>query len=65
MEAIQGGFKKGVWLHDRNFYSEEEIVDGNEWFKQLSNRCPQQFSWLMDYIWDINPKPRPNLMTVK
>jgi hypothetical protein len=65
MEVIQGGFKEGVWLHDRNFYSEEEIEDGNEWFRQLTNRYPQYFSWLMDYVWDIKPKSKTNLITVK
>jgi hypothetical protein len=26
MKVIQGGFKKGSWLHDRDAYSNEEIA---------------------------------------
>jgi len=59
LKVVQGGFKEGVWLRDRNFYSDKDIAEGNEWFKQLSERDPQHFSWLVDYIWDIKPQTQP------
>ena len=62
MEVIQGGFKKGSWLHDREAYSEEEIVEMNERFKQLIERNPQ-YRPLFDFcLWDFKPKSEPKLV---
>jgi len=50
--VIDGGYRKGVWLHDRKTYSDEEIAIGNERFKHLINLG---HTWLKDYLWDIQP----------
>lgn len=63
MEVIQGGFKKGFWLHDRETYSNEEIEVWNNRFEWLVS---QGHSWLKDYIWDIKPNDHnSNLQLVK
>jgi len=62
MRLIQGGYEEGVWLHDRNTYSNEEIAIKNERFKQLIS---QGHTWLKDFIWDIKHSSDPNLRIVK
>lgn len=58
MRIIKGGFDEGMWLHDRNTYSDEEIEVWNARLKQLSLKHP----WLKDFIWKINPKQKSCLV---
>ncbi|RJR47283.1 MAG: hypothetical protein C4567_01255 [Deltaproteobacteria bacterium] len=62
MKVIQGGFKKGFWLHDREAYSDEEIAKTNQRFRQLINRYPEYRSFFEFFLWDIKPKQKPRLV---
>ena len=57
MKVVKGGFKEGMWQHDRNTYSDEEIEIWNVRLEQLSQKHP----WLKDFIWKIKPKRKPTL----
>ncbi len=57
MEVIEGGFKEGQWQSDRDAFSEEEIVEVNERFKQLIERNPQYRPLFEFCLWDVNHKP--------
>jgi hypothetical protein len=56
VEVVEGGFKKGSWLHDREAYSDEEIAEVNERFRQLIDRYPQYRPFIEYFLWDIPPK---------
>ncbi|MEW6657387.1 MAG: hypothetical protein AB1424_01875 [Thermodesulfobacteriota bacterium] len=62
MEVIDGGFKKGSWLHDRGAYSDDEIAEMNERFRKLINRHPECRSFLEFFIWDIQQKTEPQIV---
>lgn len=62
LKVVQGGFEEGIWLHDRDAYSDESIANGNKLFKELIDAG---HTWLKDYLWDIKPIPNPELRRVK
>jgi hypothetical protein len=62
MKVIQGGFKKGSWLHDREAYSDEEIAEVNQRVRQLITRYPKYRAFFEFFLWDINPKQKPRLV---
>jgi len=62
VEVIQGGFQKDMWGSDRNAYSDEEIAEGNERFRQLIERNPQYRPLFEFFLWDIQPKSEPKLV---
>jgi hypothetical protein len=60
MEVINGGYKKGMWFHDRAAYSDEEIEYVNGAFRRISQHDPR---WLK-LIWNIK-KPESKIRHVK
>jgi len=55
MRVIKGGFDEGMWLHDRNGYTDEEIKLWNERLRRLSLKHP----WLKGFSWEIRPTQKP------
>lgn len=64
MKVIEGGFKKGDWLSDREAYSDEEIELWNDRFKQLMSRYPHLRPLLESFLWNIKPTQKPALKIV-
>jgi len=61
LEKIEGGYKKGVWQHDREAYTDEDIEFFNEFLREMAKHRPQAAS----VIWDLPPKneqPKPTLV---
>ncbi len=61
MEVIDGGYRKGFWLHDRNSITQEEIDFMNEAFREAGEHDPR---WLK-LIWDIKVDSKPELRRMK
>ena len=59
MKVIEGGYRKGFWLHDREAYSDEEIAKVNQRVRQLINRYPKYRAFFELFLWDIKPKQKP------
>ena len=60
MKVIKGGYEKGLWFHDPNAYTDEEIEYANEAFRRLAKADPR---WLK-LIWEPK-KEKPQLRRVK
>jgi len=58
MEVIEGKFKKGVWQHDREAYSDEDIEFFNEFLRTVAKHRPQA----AEVIWNV-PKAPPLKIT--
>lgn len=54
MKAIDGGDQKGIWMHDPDAYTDEEIDYVNEAFRRLSKADPR---WLK-LIWEPKKKQK-------
>jgi len=61
LKVVQGGFKEGVWFHDRNAHTQEEIDFLNEAFREAGRHDPR---WLK-LIWDIKVDSQPELHRIK
>lgn len=62
LKVIDGGYRPGVWLHDRNAHTQEEIDALNEAFRLLGQDDPR----FLKLIWDIKVESRsPALRLVK
>jgi hypothetical protein len=61
MGVIRGGFKEGIWFHDREAYTQEEIDFVNEAFREAGQHDPR---WLK-LIWDVKVDVKPKLHRVK
>ncbi|MBW2648197.1 MAG: hypothetical protein JRC53_00005 [Deltaproteobacteria bacterium] len=60
-KIIEGGYQKGVWGHDRDAYSNEDIEFFNEFLRTVAKHRPQA----TNVIWDVpqNDKlPKPTLV---
>lgn len=62
MKVIEGGFIKGHWQSDRDAYSEEDIVEGNEIYETLAQK--HNPAW-KELIWDVKVDFKPELRQVK
>ncbi|MGB9613861.1 MAG: hypothetical protein ACPL4K_06815 [Candidatus Margulisiibacteriota bacterium] len=62
LKVIKGGYRPGVWLHDRKTYSDEDIAIGNEKFKQLISLG---HTWLKNYLWEVKPTSQTELRRIK
>jgi len=60
MKVIEGGYKKGMWLHDSDAYTDEEIEYANEAFRRLAQADPR---WLK-LIWEPR-KDQPEIRRIK
>lgn len=60
LKVIQGGFKKGHWLSDRDAYSDEDIEALNNVLRRLAEDVHPGWSKL---IWEL--KEPPQLQCVK
>ncbi|RLB01245.1 MAG: hypothetical protein DRG59_06915 [Deltaproteobacteria bacterium] len=60
MKVIEGGYKKGLWLHDPDAHTQEEIDFLNEAFRRVGKADPR---WLK-LIWEPK-KEKPKLTVVK
>ena len=60
-KVIQGGYRQGVWLHDRQAHTQEEINFINEAFREAGQHDPR---WLK-LVWDIKVDDQPELQRVK
>ncbi|MBW2646202.1 MAG: hypothetical protein JRE23_08505 [Deltaproteobacteria bacterium] len=61
LKIVQGGFQEGVWQHDREAYTDEDIESFNEFLRAVAKHRPQA----AEVIWDIPPKnkqPDPTLV---
>jgi len=61
LKVVQGGFQKGVWQHDREAHTDEDIEFFNEFLRTVAKHRPQA----ANVIWDIPPKnkqPKPALV---
>jgi hypothetical protein len=61
MEVIEGGYRKGLWFHDRNSLTQEEIDFANEAFREAGQHDAR---WLK-LIWYIKVDSKPELRRVK
>lgn len=62
MEVIEGKFKKGVWGHDREVYTDEDIEFFNEFLRTIAKHRPQA----AEVIWNVPTKDkRPKLHLLK
>ena len=48
-KVIDGGYQKGIWMHDRDAHTQEEIDALNEAFRLLGQDDPR----FLKLIWDI------------
>ena len=60
MKVIKGGYRKGLWLHDPDAHTQEEIDFLNEAFREAGKYDPR---WLK-LIWEPK-KEKPQLRRVK
>ncbi|MDD3581952.1 MAG: hypothetical protein PHW74_13135 [Desulfobacca sp.] len=60
MQLIKGGYQKGIWLHDRQGHTQEEIDFMNAAFWEAGRHDPR---WLK-LIWDIKVDQRPELRMI-
>jgi len=60
MKVIDGGYQKGIWMHDPNCATQEEIDFLNEAFREAGQHDPR---WLK-LIWEPN-KQKPELRRIK
>ena len=60
MKVIDGGYQKGIWMHDPEDSTQEEIDFLNEGFRRVGKGDPR---WLK-LIWEPN-KQKPKLHRVK
>ena len=60
MKVIEGGYKKGFWLHDPDCATQEEIDFLNEAFREAGKHDPR---WLK-LIWEPK-KEKPRLRRIK
>jgi len=61
LKIVQGGFQEGVWQHDREAYTDEDIESFNEFLRTVARHRPQA----AEVIWDIPPRnkqPNPTLV---
>ncbi len=54
MKVIKGGYEKGLWGHDRDAYSDEDIEFFNEFLRTVAKDRPQA----ANVIWDVCPKDK-------
>ena len=60
LKVVQGGFHKGHWQSDRDFYPDDEIEVWNAIFRELSEK--HNPAW-KEWIWEL--KEPPALQVVK
>ena len=60
IKVLNGGYRKGKWLHDPNAYTDEEIEYANEAFRRLGRFDPR---WLK-LIWEPR-KQAPEIRRIK
>ncbi|MBW1731811.1 MAG: hypothetical protein JRJ75_13130 [Deltaproteobacteria bacterium] len=60
MKLIEGGYKKGMWLHDPDAYTDEEIEYANEAFRRLAQADP---CWLK-LVWEPR-REQPEIRRIK
>ena len=60
MKTIHGGYKKGIWMHDPDCATQEEISFLNEGFRRVGKVDPR---WLK-LIWEPK-KQKPKLHRIK
>ena len=60
LRVVQGSFKKGHWLSDRDAYSDEDIAALNDVLHRLAKDIHP--GWI-EFIW--KPKEPPQLQCVK
>jgi len=61
MKVDEGGYRKGVWFHDRDSLTQEEIDFANAALREAGKHDPR---WLK-LIWDIKVDSKPELRRVK
>ena len=61
MQLIKGGYQKGIWLHDRQGHTQEEIDFMNAAFREAGRQDPR---WLK-LVWDIKVDHRPALRVIE
>jgi len=58
VEVIEGGFKKGLWFHDRDSHTQEEIDALNEASRLLGQDDPI----FLKLIWDVKVDTFPPVL---
>jgi len=62
LKVIDGGHQKGIWMHDRDAHTQEEIDALNEAFRLLGQDDPR----FLKLIWNIKADSfSPELQIVK
>ena len=61
LKVIDGGYRKGLWFHDRQAHTQEEIDFINEAFREAGQHDPR---WLK-LVWDVQVDDQPKLQRVK
>jgi hypothetical protein len=61
MKVIDGGYRRGLWLHDRDSITQEEVDFLNAAFREAGKHDPR---WLK-MIWDIKVESNPEMRRVK
>ncbi len=49
LKVVQGGYQKGIWMHDRDAHTQEEIDALNEAFRLLGQDDPR----FLKLIWNV------------
>ena len=62
LKVVQGGYQKGIWMHDRDAHTQEEIDALNEAFRLLGQDDPR----FLKLIWNVKVDvPSSELKVVK
>jgi len=55
LKVIKGGYEKGLWGHDQDAYSDEDIEFFNEFLRTVAKHRPQA----ANVIWDVSKRDKP------
>lgn len=61
MKVIEGGYQKGLWFHDPEAHTQEEVDALNEAFRLLGQDDPR----FLKLIWDVKVDEKPEFRVVK
>ena len=62
LKVVQGGYQRGIWMHDRDAHTQEEIDALNEAFRLLGQDDPR----FLKLIWNVKVDvPSSELEVVK
>ncbi|RJR47281.1 MAG: hypothetical protein C4567_01245 [Deltaproteobacteria bacterium] len=60
-KVVAGGYRKGLWFHDRRAHTQEDVDALNEAFRLLGQDDPR---WLK-LIWDVKVDSKPEMRRIK